>query len=117
MTDQRRAVLEAIAFGDDPQITPLDRLRACEQLDRYEGSDAPAESFWGELSGLDGEELNGQLDAVLAAEIAEDIFRARASWPHLAALVDREVERRARTRAEELHLDMVGGRDRSPRRS
>jgi hypothetical protein len=29
----RQAVLEAIAYGSDPKITPSDRLRALEQLD------------------------------------------------------------------------------------
>jgi hypothetical protein len=36
MTDDRRAVLEAIAYGDDPRLTPADRLRALEHLREFE---------------------------------------------------------------------------------
>ncbi len=32
MPDDRRATLEAIAYGSDERITPGDRIRALEQL-------------------------------------------------------------------------------------
>jgi hypothetical protein len=35
VTDDRRAVLEAIAYGDDPDLRPADRLRALELLRDY----------------------------------------------------------------------------------
>src|SRR4051812_13100724 len=106
-TDERRALLEAVAYGTDSKISPGDRLKAVELLARYEESDRPSESFWGELSGLEGKELDGHLDAVLAEEIAADVFGPRIAWSQLAALLDREVERRARTLADQAHLDFV----------
>jgi hypothetical protein len=42
-----------------------------------------------------------------AEEISADVFGPRLVWPHLGELIDREVEQRARTLADELHLDMV----------
>jgi hypothetical protein len=107
MSEQARCVLEAIAYGDDSRITPGDRLRACDQLSRFEDAEAPSGSFHGDLASLEGTQLDGHLDAVLAEEIVSDIFGRRESWPHLAALVDRELERRVRTLAEERYLDMV----------
>lgn len=38
MPDDRRAVLEGIAHGDDARITPGDRLRALEQLRQLDPS-------------------------------------------------------------------------------
>ncbi len=35
-SDDRRATLEAIAFGSDPEVKPTDRLRALELLEREE---------------------------------------------------------------------------------
>lgn len=104
---QARHVLEAIAFGDDPRITPGDRLRACEQLARFDDADPPSQSFKRELEGLQGAELDGHLDALSAEEIAADLFGPRVAWPHLATLVDGELERRAQRLAEQIHLDHV----------
>ena len=39
MSDDRRAVLEALAFGDDPKLTPSDRLRGLELLREHEPGD------------------------------------------------------------------------------
>ena len=39
MQDDRRLALEAIAYGDDPRITPGDRMKALEMLERLPGTD------------------------------------------------------------------------------
>src|SRR5215212_5831496 len=38
-TADRKATLEAIAFGDDPHVRPSDRLKALEMLGEETGSD------------------------------------------------------------------------------
>jgi hypothetical protein len=52
MTDDRRAVLEALAYGSDPRIAPGDRMRALELLREHEPqherrdlSDAPTKNW------------------------------------------------------------------------
>jgi hypothetical protein len=107
MTEDVRAVLEAIAFGDDGRVTPSDRLRALEHLSRMEPGEQPDGSYSSELAALEGEELDPHLDALLAEQIAADVFGEGKHWPTLARLVGQEVEDRVRTRAEELHLDQV----------
>jgi hypothetical protein len=107
MTEDVRAVLEAIAFGDDGRVTPSDRLRALEHLSRMEPGEQPEGSYSIELAALEGEELDRRLDALLGEEIAADLFGEAKRWPVLAQLVLREVERRADSLAQELHLDQV----------
>jgi hypothetical protein len=107
MTEDVRAVLEAIAFGDDGRVTPSDRLRALEHLSRVEPGEQTEGSYSSELAALEGEELDRHLDALLAEQIAADVFGEATRWPTLAYLVGQEVEDRARTLAEELHLDQV----------
>jgi hypothetical protein len=101
MTHDHRAVLEAIAFGDDQRVTPSDRLRALEHLSRIDGTE-PSGTYSSELASLDGEELDRHLDALLAEQIAADVFGERERWPVLGQLIDREVERRAELRAKQL---------------
>jgi hypothetical protein len=107
MTHDHRAVLEAIAYGDDPRVTPSDRLRALEHLSRMEPGQQPDGSYSSELASLEGEELDRRLDALLAEQIAADVLGARERWPVLGQLVDREVERRARKLAKDIHVAQV----------
>jgi hypothetical protein len=79
MTEDVRAVLEAIAFGDDGRVTPSDRLRALEHLSRMEPGQQPDGSYSSELAALEGEELDRHLDALLAEQIAADVSRRRIS--------------------------------------
>jgi hypothetical protein len=102
-----RAVLEAVAYGDDPRVTPSDRLRALEHLSRMDDAESPSAGYSSELTALAGEELDRHLDALLADQIAADVFGETKRWPVLAQFIDREVERRARTLAQELHVAQV----------
>jgi hypothetical protein len=54
-SEDRRAVLESIAFGSDLKITPADRLRALELLREFEIADPAAE--------LDPDEIEAEIDA------------------------------------------------------
>ena len=81
MTEDVRAVLEAIAFGDDGRVTPSDRLRALEHLSRMEPGEHPEGSYSSELAALEGDELDRHLDALLAEQIAADVFGLAKRWP------------------------------------
>jgi hypothetical protein len=107
MTEDVRAVLEAIAFGDDGRVTPSDRLRALQHLSRMEPGQQPDGSYSSELAALEGEELDRHLDALLAEQIAADVLGEGTQWPTLAHLVQTEVERRADSLAQERQLDQV----------
>jgi hypothetical protein len=107
VAEDHRAVLEAIAFGDDHRVTPSDRLRALEHLARMEPGEQTEGSYSSELAALEGEELDRHLDALLAEQIAADVFGEAKRWPTLAHLVGQEVEGRAEALAQLLHLDQV----------
>lgn len=55
--DEMRAVLEAVVYGDDPRITPGERVQAARQLRELAPPSQPSYS--------------GELAALTAAEIAE----------------------------------------------
>lgn len=61
MNDDRRAVLEGIAYGADPKVTPGDRLRALEMLGATTGENRAVY----DLSGLSGEQLDRELEGFL----------------------------------------------------
>jgi hypothetical protein len=107
MTEDVRAVLEAIAFGDDGRVTPSDRLRALEHLSRM--GQQPDGSYSSELAALEGEELDRHLDALLAEQIAADVLGEGTQWPTLAHLVQTEVERRADSLARPRAFTRRGG--------
>jgi hypothetical protein len=94
MSDERRAVLEAIAYGNDPAIRPAERLQALELLDRIAPDDQWA-IFREELAGLTSAELQLRLDAHVAAMFAtaDDDERSRA-WPATMAALEAAVQRR-----------------------
>ena len=73
MTEDARAVLEGIAFGDDPKITPADRLKPLEQLQQLRGGAPEARAR--EIADA------ARIDAEFAARAearAEELYRPRA---------------------------------------
>ncbi len=135
MNDDRRALLEALAFGDDPKVTPSDRLRALEllraehggqgrpdfsdltdaELDAAEDADLSAalvDLLRQELDGIEPPHLTAELfpaglPLTVAALAAELQRRAEARARELAdsERLDAEVERRARELAERMYQD------------
>lgn len=101
MPDDRRAVLEAIAFGDDRTIKPSERLRAIELLRELE-PDRPYD-YREELVNLDGRQLQEKLDALVAAAFvsAHDDER-RIAWSETLKVIEGEVARRAHLARVEL---------------
>jgi hypothetical protein len=94
MSDDRRAVLVAIAYGNDPAIRPAERLQALELLDRMPFEDE-WEVFREELRGLSGEELQLGLDAVVSTVFAiTDEAERRRKWPATMAALDAAVDQR-----------------------
>jgi hypothetical protein len=89
-----RAVLEAIAFGDDPEVRPSDRLRALDLLAEQRDEDLSLEDLIRrDVARLSDEDLDAWLDALLVAEFSSGVPAGR--FPELAGLLEREVERRA----------------------
>jgi hypothetical protein len=118
MNDDRRAALEAIAYGDDSEVRPGDRLRALELLEGVPGEQRPIAEYVQEVT---GEALDNELDPLLAGTVEAALtnpddtrypalvaaFR-RAVERHAAAQVDvgrieAEVERRAQEKAEAMY--------------
>jgi hypothetical protein len=86
VTDDARAVLEGIAFGDDPMIRPGERLRALELLSAAE---ADRHCFCDEVARLDGAALHELEDALLAGLfLARDDDERRRVWPQTTAALD-----------------------------
>lgn len=101
MRDDRRAVLEAIAFGDDRTIKPSERLRAIELLRELE-PDRPYD-YRDELVNLDGEQLQRQLDGLVAAAfVSADDDERRDAWTETLKAIDAEVDQRVRDARERL---------------
>ena len=91
--DDARPVLEAIAFGDDPRISPADRLRALELLRDV----APIESnlIPREVAAMSNVMLDETLDALLGPEIVASALDD-SGWPVMGSLIREAVEARAR---------------------
>jgi hypothetical protein len=71
----RQALLEAIAFGEDPKITPSDRLRALELLEVDESAARPLEA---DASDMDDAALREFADEYIGSEIVTAL-RVRAT--------------------------------------
>jgi hypothetical protein len=69
--DDRRAVLEAIAYGDDPDLRPADRLRALELLREYRDDEDVASLLAREVAGLgeDAAHRRPRLNRLLWADL------------------------------------------------
>jgi hypothetical protein len=84
MTDDRRAVLEAIAYGDDPELRPADRLRALELLREYRDDEDLDTIFRREIAEMNEDTLLAHLDSLLAFEFATEGFQTE-KFPELAS--------------------------------
>jgi hypothetical protein len=102
VTDERRALLESIAFGADASVKPGERLRALELLDA-EGLDGVC---WCDgLRGLSDSELHRWEDSTMAALfIARDDSARRQHWPNTMAALDGHVA----LRVAEAHRAVFG---------
>lgn len=89
MTDERRAVLESIAFAADPAIRPAERLRALELLN---DADREKVCFCDQVAGLSLEELHRMEDEILAALVfsrdADPADSMKSTWPQTAAALE-----------------------------
>lgn len=108
MSDDLRAVLESIVFGDDARITPGDRLRAAEQLRELQ---PPADRVVRLLASQMPQDETA-LDQALDPLIADDVLRAvesadGGSWPVLAALLTALVDRKAAELADEERIQKL----------
>jgi hypothetical protein len=115
MPEDRRAVLEAIAFGSDREVKPVDRLRALELLRELDGEPEP-ELRDHDLSGMSGEVLDAHLDALCGSEIVRDALAGGGRWPIMAAAIyteiDRQIGEHNRNMVERCPTDMpdtIGG--------
>lgn len=98
MTDDLRdlrAVLEGIAYSDDPRVQPGDRLRAAERLLELAPTNA-SDAILEHVLSLDDHAVNAELDDLIAAEVAAAITANDGTWPTLAAALRPVVEERAR---------------------
>jgi len=103
MSEDRRAVLEGVAYGSDPKVTPADRLRALDMLAQLPGGGAAHDPYG--LAHLTGEELDRELEGFLSGpseKVVDQMVAHRA-----ARLVEEsqewaEVERRVNERAKRL---------------
>ena len=108
--DDRRAALEAIAYGDDPDLRPSDRLRALDALRELgdQGPDLDAH-LQAELSQLSGAELDRELDLYAGRRIAEAALAGDTDrWPTMVALIREAIDKRAAdlARPEEVRAEI-----------
>jgi hypothetical protein len=99
MSGDLRAVLEALAYGDDERITPSDRLKAITELRTLEPPPTIT-GFEQEIREWDDATVDRELDDLCAEEIVEAVRAEDGRWPRLAALLRAMVEERARELAD-----------------
>jgi hypothetical protein len=102
MPDDRRELLELLAYGRDPDVRPADRLRALELLEVMAGTEDVAVAIARELEHLPDEAIAELADAA-QADIVGRIIRGDgatiALYPATAAVVfDASTRRDARRR-------------------
>jgi hypothetical protein len=90
---EMRAVLEGIVYGDDPKITPADRVRAAEQLRQLQ--DVQPETFTHLLAHLPPAEADRLYDEFLGDQEAAVLLAGDPARPVLSAAVQAAVEARA----------------------
>lgn len=103
--DDRRAVLEAIAYGDDPRLAPTDRLRALELLGQLGAVPGGMEGY---VAGLSDEQLEQELQAIwpepcwpeLVPELLKRRGKVARQYPAAAKALRAEVERLVAERME-----------------
>jgi hypothetical protein len=109
MSDDRRAVIEGIVYGDDPRVTPGERLRALEllaDLDRAEVT--PSAHIAAELETLDDEQLeeNRALDELFLYLTVSGLLRgdehsptdeiSEEQWQTMRRDLDAQIQAKAR---------------------
>jgi hypothetical protein len=93
MPDDRRATLEAIAFGDDPGVRPADRIRALELMSEATASEGALAATAAEVAALEDDLLAAELDALAAGDVLtllrDEDERARrpATWAAIETAV------------------------------
>jgi len=101
--DAKRALLEAIAYGVDPKVTPRDQLQALDMLNRLDQEEPRRPDFYEELSQMTPQQLERDVDAwsdYEPEEIAALVSGTSTRQPRLAAAIHAEVERRMRESTE-----------------
>lgn len=99
MPDDRRAVLEAIAYGSDQRISPTDRLKALDQLQSLPVGDEATLQMASAVSTLTTEELEADLAGMLGGVVPS--FAPAPAHEHIkreTTAFDQEVERRVSQR-------------------
>jgi hypothetical protein len=102
MNDERRLALEAIAYGDDQRISPSDRMKALEMLERVApgGEMSPEQiALYRSVQELSGEALD---DAVVGFYNPGYQPQPGEDGTPLPEFVEREAERRAKRRVRSL---------------
>jgi hypothetical protein len=108
MTD-RRTVLEAIAYGSDPKITPSDRLKALDGLREFETfepdiDDLPEDEIWAEVDSWHSMMLGSMFIASGGPEFELDPAQFPKTAQRLREVVGRMTERAlAASRSLESH--------------
>ena len=108
MDERSRAVLEAIAYGDEVRVTPADRLRALQEL----GVTAEPADPGAAARALPLEQAVAELDQYLAARLAGLLHGGAEAeqWPELAEglrrVVEVQVEVRVRVRTAALDAEV-----------
>ena len=99
--------MEAIAYGDDADLRPADRLRALELLREYQDHDDLNTLFRREVDRMDETAAVAHLDALLACEFLHG-FKSE-KYPELGVVLERHVEERVKERTAEprFRLDPV----------
>ena len=101
VSDDRRVVLESIAYGADPKVSPGDRLKALELLREFERADP-------DLDDLSVEQIEAELDDFYAAMVSlmftdpsltPDAERYPRTAKKLREYVEMEVDRQVGTRS------------------
>jgi hypothetical protein len=95
MNDDRRAVLEAIAYGDDPSIKPAERLKALELLGP---ADDDGFCVWcrdiRSLSASELDELTDDWRSVILLCMTESAVQEK--WPNTVKVINWIIEEHSR---------------------
>jgi len=95
---ETRVLLESIAYGDDPKVTPADRLRALEQLQRLQ----PDTELRQLVAQLSPQEVAHEWDAYCGADVVQDALNNEEAYPHLYAAIRKAVQAEAVAVARQL---------------
>ena len=108
MNPDRRAVLEAIAYGNARDIRPGERLRAIELLAELAGDGDIDLELYRRVANLEGDDLQAEQDGIVAGVLsASDDDDLRDRWPRTVEVMERRIEVRARVLADELRTRVL----------